>query len=269
MAAGCGNLIIRWTFHQPTLGIKILMRFSLLHLALATLGTLSIPTVQAVGQEPTVRVDLMPISLNGRLVAYYSAGSKIQKLEAFETGIGSPLFYKGIKTLRLYATEEDARPRAVGEPQPAPIAVISLPEKVRRVLLLPIAKPDNKLEIRAMGIDDNSLKAGDYRIFNFSKFDLIGLIGTKPLRLSPGQTYDISDSSLREKDEDLGVRIAYMKDDKQKLFYSGMWGHSAQARSYIFMIGTGNPNSPVSVRKFHDLPAVASIGYEAEKPETP
>ncbi len=245
------------------------MQLSLLRLSLTTLITLAIHTVQVVGQEPVVRIDLMPISLSGKLVAYYSSGSKIQKLEAFETGIGTPLFYKGAKTLRLFATEDDARPRAEGEPQPKPLAIVSLPEKVRRALLLPIATPENKLEIRAMGIDDNSLKAGDYRIFNLSKFDLVGLIGTKPLRLSSGQTLDITDSTLREKDEDLGVQIAYARDGKQKLFYSGMWGHSVQARNYIFMIGTGNPNSPVSVRKFHDIPSVPSIGYEPAQAANP
>jgi hypothetical protein len=245
------------------------MRLSLLHLPLTTLLVIAIHTVHAVAQEPVVRIDLMPISLSGRFVAYYSSGSKIQKLEAFETGIGTPLFYKGVKSLRLFATENDARPRAEGEPQPTPIAVVSLPERVRRVLLLPIAKPDNKLEIRAMGIDDSSLKAGDYRIFNYSTSDLVGLLGNKPLRLSSGQTLDISDSSLREKDDDLGVQIAYVKDGKQKLFYSGMWGHSIQARNYIFMIGTGNPNSPVSVRKFHDLPSVPSIGYEPAQAANP
>jgi hypothetical protein len=245
------------------------MRLSLLHLSLTALITFGFQTVQAAGQEPVVRIDLMPISLSGRLVAYYWSGSKIQKLETFETGIGSPLFYKGAKTLRLFATEDDARPRAEGEPQPKPLAIVSLPEKVRRALLLPIATPENKLEIRAMGIDDNSLKAGDYRIFNLSKFDLIGLIGTKPLRLSPGQTHDISDSRLREKDEDLGVQIAYAKDGKQKLFYSGMWGHSIQARNYIFMIGSGNQNTPISVRKFHDVPSVPSIGYEPAQAANP
>jgi hypothetical protein len=246
-----------------------IMRRPLMHLTLASLGTLALLTLQAIGQEPSVRVDLMPISLRGKLVAYYPSGNEIKKLEAFETGIGSPTFYKGSKTLRLFATEEDARPRAEGEPQPTPIATVSLPSNVRRVLLLPIAKPDNKLEIRAMGIDDNSLKAGDYRMFNLSTFDIAALIGTKPLRLKPGQTLDVSDSSLRTKDENLGVQIAYLKDDKQKLFYSGMWGHSVDARNYIFMINSGNPNSPISVRKFHDLPSVPSIGYEPAQNASP
>jgi len=245
------------------------MRHPLPHLILATLGTLALLTFQVVGQEPSIRVDLMPISLRGKLVAYYPSGNQIKKLEAFETGIGSPIFYQGSKTLRLFATEEDARPRPEGEQQPTPIATVSLPSKARRVLLLPITKADQKLEIRAMGIDDNSLKAGDYRIFNLSTFDVVGLIGTKPLRLNPGKTLDVSDSSLRTKDENLGVQIAYMKDDKQKLFYSGMWGHSVEARNYIFMINSGNPNSPISIRKFHDLPSVPSIGYEPAQKASP
>ena len=216
-----------------------------------------------------VRLDLMPVSLSGKTELFYATGSKVNKLEAYETGIGSPIFYKGSKTLRFYASEADARPRGPGEAQPTPLATVNLPGGVRRTLLLAVKKPDNQIEIRALGVDDKALSAGDYRIYNLSPVELIGLVGKKKLHIRPGQSQDITDSALRTQEEDLGVQIAYLKGNKQKLTYSGMWGHSAQARSYIFMIGTGNANSPISVRKFHDLPAVASIGYEPEQAKNP
>lgn len=233
------------------------------------LGMLSLSAQNAPTPEPVVRLDLMPISLSGKLELFYQVNGKVNKLEAFETGIGTPIFYKGPKTLRLYNSEADARPRAEGEAPVLPVATVSLPAGVRRTLLLPVKKPDSQIEVRALGVDDKSLTAGDYRIFNLSQVELIGLVGKAKLRLKPGQSQDISDSALRSQDEDLGVQIAYFKGDKQKLIYSGMWGHSAQARSYIFMIGSGNPNSPISVRKFHDLPSVSSIGYEPEQAKNP
>jgi hypothetical protein len=240
-----------------------------LYAAILAFTALPLQVQAAAASEPMVRVDLMPISLSGKLEVYYSANGKVCKLEAFETGIGSPVFYKGTQTLRLFATEADARPRLESEPQSTPLATVLLPAGVRRVLLLPVPKPDAKLEVRALGVDDKSLMAGDYRIYNLSQLELIGLIGKKPLRLKPGQSQDISDSSMREKDDDFGVQIAYMKEHQQKMIYSAMWGHSIQARNFIFMIGTGKPNSPVSVRKFHDIPNVPSIGYEPEQAGRP
>lgn len=232
-------------------------------------ATLPLSAQNPSSTEPMVRLDLMPVSLSGKTQLYYVVGGKVNKLEAYETGIGSPIFYKGPKTLRFYASEADARPRGPGEAQPAPAATVILPAGVRRTLLLPVKKPDNQLEVRALGVDDKSLSAGDYRIYNLSPVELIGMVGKKKLHIRPGQSQDISDSALRSQDEDLGVQIAYLKENKQKLIYSGMWSHSTQARNYIFMIGSGNANSPISVRKFHDLPAVASIGYEPEQAKNP
>jgi hypothetical protein len=230
---------------------------------------MQLPTRAAPEPEPVIRIDLMPISLSGNFVAYYSTNGKVSKLEAFETGMGTPVFYKGPRTLLLYAKEEDAKPREEGQPPVIPLAIVALPVSAERVLLLPVPKPDKKVEVRALGVDAKSITAGDYRFYNLSTVNLLGMIGKKQLSLKPGQMQDISDSSVREKEDDLGIQIACVQDDKQKLIYSGMWGHSVQARNFIFMIGTGNPASPIRVRKFHDIPSVRSIGYEPEKRESP
>ena len=227
------------------------------------------PSRAASEKETVIRIDLMPISLSGNFVAYYSTNGKVNKLEAFETGMGTPVFYKGPRTLLLYAKEEDANPREEGQPPVIPLASVALPVSAERVLLLPVPKPENKVEVRALGVDAKSLAAGDYRLYNLSTVSLLGIIGKKRFSLKPGQMQDVSDSSLREKEEDIGVQIAYVQDEKQKMIYSGMWGHSVQARNFIFMVGTGNPSSPISVKKFHDIPSVRSIGYEPEKRESP
>ena len=230
---------------------------------------LLLPARSAPVQEPVIRTDLMPISLSGNFVAYYFTNGKVCKLEAFEAGIGTPLFYKGPRTLLLYAKEDEAKPREKDQAPVVPLATVSLPASAERILLIPVPKPDHKVDVLALGVDTKSLAAGDYRIYNFSTHELLGVIGKMPVRLKSGQVQDISDSSLREKDDDLGVQIAYVQDDKKKLIYSGMWSHSLQARNFIFIVDNGSPTSPISVRKFYDIPSVTSIGYEPNRSESP
>jgi hypothetical protein len=58
-----------------------------------------------------VRVDLMPVSLGESLASWYVNHGEVVKLEAFESALGTPVFYRGPQSLSLYAKPEDARPR--------------------------------------------------------------------------------------------------------------------------------------------------------------
>ncbi|WP_193211949.1 hypothetical protein [Luteolibacter marinus] len=219
----------------------------------------------AAGQEKTIRTDLMPIGLGDSLVAWYWQKGKAVKLEVFETAMGSPVFYRGPRELKLFATPEDARPRAADEKPVTPLAVAKLPEGDRRVLLLCVTpKPGARPMLKAYGVSDDKLKAGDYRFFNFSPAHVVGVIGGQKIALRPGATVDASSADWRGKGGDLEVQLGYKEGDKIRLIYSTIWGHSEARRNYIFLVASGDENQPLDVRKFHDVPGVQSLGYEPD-----
>ena len=219
-------------------------------------------------REPILRTDLMPVTLNGKIDTYFVSNGEVKLLEAYSSAMAPPIFYKGPQKLRLYATEADARlslnPPSQGAQKP--LAVVTLPAGVRRTLLFQIRNEENKLQVRAIGVDDRALRGGDFRVFNMSSLKLLGLMGKKSFSISPGQIEDISASSLGGTDADLTVKIGAEIANRQDLVYSSVWAHSSTSRNYVFLVGTGNPKKPISVKKFFDVPSAESVGFVKENP---
>jgi hypothetical protein len=225
--------------------------------------------VAAAEQDPakSVRVDLMPVSLGESLATWYVNHGEVVKLEAFESAMGTPVFYRGPQTLALYAKPEDARPRKEGEAVVSPLATVTLPSGNRRVLLLFAPGKDNKPQLRAYGVDDAALKGGDYRVYNFAPVAISGRMGERAIQLKPGQTSDISSPAWRDAGADLEVEMGFNRGGKQQVVYSTIWSHFPERRNYIFVVPTGNPTNPLELRKFHDVPAVKSLGFVAGEEE--
>jgi hypothetical protein len=212
----------------------------------------------------TVRVDLMPVSLGDSLATWYLNHGEVVKLEAFVSAMGTPVFYRGPQTLALYAKPEDARPRKEGEAAVPPLATVTLPSGSRRTLLLFMPGKDGKPQLRAYGVDDSSLRGGDYRVYNFAPVAVSGRMGERKIQLKPGQTADISTPAWRDAGVDLEVELGYNRGGKEEIVYSTIWSHFPERRNYIFILPTGSATSPLEPRKFHDVPAVKSLGYVAE-----
>jgi|694.fasta_scaffold146153_1 hypothetical protein len=237
------------------------MKYFLLFLTLAL-------TSQLKAQDPPkkVRTDFMPVAIGGNITLYYRYKNKCEKLEAFESAMGTPIFYSGPQLLELYKTEKDLEASATANPTITPLLSIQLPENSQRTLLLFTSSADQKISAKAFAIDATNFAAGDYRVYNLSSLNAIGVIGKKKFNITPGKTIDVSQPDLREKDRDLGVQLGYVDEEKKEhLTYSSVWGHSSLARQYIFLLNSGNPQDPVQARKFHDVPSVPSRGYEPEK----
>lgn len=213
----------------------------------------------------SVRIDLMPVSLGESLATWYVNHGEVVKLEAFESALGTPVFYRGPQTLALYAKPEDARPRKEGEAAVPPLATVTLPSSSRRVLLLFVPGKEGKPQLRAYGVDDAALQGGDYRVYNFAPVAISGRMGERALQLKPGQTMDVSSAKWRDAGTDLEVEVGFNREGKQEIVYSTIWGHFPARRNYIFVLPTGNPTSPLELRKFHDVPAVKSLGFVGEE----
>jgi hypothetical protein len=237
---------------------------------LSLFGCLACTAVLANAQaapEPTLRTDLMPVTLGGKIDTYFVSNGEVKPLEAYSSAMAPPIFYKGPAKLRLYATEADARnsivPPKTGAPKP--IATVNLPAGVRRTLLFQMQNAKKELEVRAIGVDDSALRGGDFRVFNMSTLNLLGIMGKNSFRIAPGQTADIAASSLGSNNSDLTVKFGAQAANRQDLVYSSVWAHSSSSRTYIFLVGTGNPKKPVAVKKFFDVPSAESVGYQKEE----
>lgn len=220
-------------------------------------------------ESKTVRLDLMPVSLGDSMATWYLNHGKVVKLEAFESAMGTPVFYRGSQTLSLYAKPEDARPRKEGEAAIPPVATVTLPSGCRRALLLFIPGKEGKPQLRAYGVEDAALKGGDYRLYNFAPVPISGSMGGRGITLKPGQTTDVSTARWRESGADLEVQFGLARAGKQEVVYSTIWGHFPARRNYIFILPGSTPASPLELRKFHDVPAVKSLGYVAAEGESP
>ena len=266
-SAGCIPRKFKPARHRAAWGISLVSSLLPRACGLVAVGLLAVQPAAA--QEPAVRIDLMPITLSGKIDTYFVTKGEVKLLEAYSSAMAPPIFYKGPAKLRLYASEADARASLVPPPPtggPVPVATVTLPTGMRRTLLFQIRGDNQKIEVRAIGVDDKALRAGDLRVFNLSTLNMLAILGKKSFRLAPGASEDVSSSSLGSTDSDLTVQFGYQAGNRQELVYSSLWSHSSAARNYVFLVGTGKPKNPIVVKKFYDVPSVESIGYEKENP---
>lgn len=214
--------------------------------------------------QDQVRTDLMPIGLGADITLHYLNKGVPASMDLLQSGMGTPRFYKGPKTVAFYAKAEDLAKIGKADAVP-PVAQVILPD-AGRVLLLALTNAEKQRKLVAYPVKDSELSEGEYRIYNFSHLRVACLLGRKSSDLAPGTSYDVKDDALHGKDGDVGAQFAWIDDKKQKhLVYSTIWGHAAKARSYVFLMDTGNPQQPLDVRKFHDVPSVPSQGFEKEQ----
>ncbi|MFK7910046.1 MAG: hypothetical protein AB8F34_05520 [Akkermansiaceae bacterium] len=217
----------------------------------------------AVAKEkpPQIRTDLLAVSFGKPLHLYYRDSQGISKLDIFSTGIGSPVYYKGEAVLHFYKRKQDLAPPKEGVAPPIPAASVKLSAGNRRTLLVFVTN-NNQVNTKVYGISDAQMKAGDYYLFNFSKFPIAARIGqgVKPIQIAPSSTYITNDRALRNKRMDLPVIFfSQEKGKKYRRVYSSVWGHSHNQRTFLFMADTGNPKKPIAFRRYRETPSVNTV----------
>ena len=147
---------------------------------------------------------------------YYRSKGTVKKLQAFESAMGTPVFYRGPRNLPLSKNESDAQPRTDGEEEIQPVAIVKLPAGASRALLLFTHANGEKLSVRTFGIDEKKLRAGDYLIFNLTALPLAAKFGDRSFGISSGKTATHSTALLRDSGADLEVMLGFREDAKQK-----------------------------------------------------
>lgn len=214
---------------------------------------------QAATAQP-VRTELLTLAFNGSLPGYYyKSGGQVLKLTASAQGISAPVFYQGPPLISLYEKESDLAPHKEGEEKPEPVLRVKLPPGNDRVLLV-FAYTGTQKRIpgaTAYGISMQSMKEGDYRIFNFSKQSIYAILNDKKTKVAPGKQSNVSDASWKR--EILDMKVAFglqAPDQKARSVYSSVWGHRPVRRNFIFIFDRPDKFRPLDIRMFYDVPKI-------------
>jgi hypothetical protein len=245
-----------------------MIRYSCYFLRLITFWSIAATAwVAAQEGEERIRTEFLTVSVNQDLPPlHYLNNGKPAVLEVFMTGMGSPLSYRGPRVLRLFASEADLTP-VEGAPVPVPLAQVLLPSEGRVVLLFSKGGAADEIQLRALGINADKLRAGDYQFFNYSRQSIAILLGSEKLALRAGEQSSLSAAAWRQGFQDLDVKLGLAgAGGAIRPVYSSVWGHRPERRSLIMIFDQADPNRPLDVRRFYDVPGVAAMEVNEPMP---
>lgn len=211
-------------------------------------------TISSLAQEPPVQTEILTIALDEAVDGLFFADSKaIVPFQANITGLSQPVTYLGPRrfVLRSSVAEFSAKP-----PLPAPVAFVNLPPNANRVLLCCLKSENTGLKIVAYDISTTGSRAGDYRIFNFSKQGLSVKPGGQSFALDSAGDKNISEQFWQNDVLDLPMQVATVVNGKARLVYSSVWGHRPGRRNFVFMFDGSHPSKPITICRFFDIPAI-------------
>jgi len=217
--------------------------------------------LRAQNQPPFVTTRILtyaPAGLPTSFQSYFRTDQNIELFTASAGTLGLPIEYTGPQTFALYASKADLEPSPDGRKPAPPVATVTLPPNCDVVLLLCTRTADNKVGLVAYNITSNELKAGDYRVFNFSKSQTSLILGEQRFALASGKDCMVRDSAWHGDVIAFPIKIATVADGKPKLVYSSMREHYPQRRNLMFLFDGSHPSRPITFVTFNaDLPAPA------------
>lgn len=238
----------------------------LLSVAIAVLSVFGV--VKA--EDDLLKTKLMPVGLAGSIQGlYFRNDGKTVELHASMTGFGEGVDYTGPALLALYSSEAALeRPKAGAQPL-KPLTTVTLPKGADRVLLV-IAPPPHKgaaPAIRAYAVATNDLRAGDYRLFNFTHEGVVALLGGQRASLEPGGVTTVREAGWSREVLDLPVKLgSRAENDNTRLLYSTVWGHQPSRRNFILILEGATAARPVDVRRFYDVPEAGPSSSGPDRP---
>jgi len=210
----------------------------------------------AFGQPEMIRTQLVTVALNIKeTTLYYRTGEEVKEFTAGMNGLGEPFPYLGPRRFILHTSKEAFEPVKEGEKPPLPAAFVDLPERSSRTLLVCVPMADKTLRLIAYDIAKNSMKDGDYKVFNFSKSNLSVILGEKSFIVPTSKDVQVSDNSWQQGVMDIQCKIGIIQPDNKsaKPAYSSVWGHRPIRRNMIFIFDGLRSDKTVQVRRFYDI----------------
>lgn len=209
------------------------------------------------GQQPEIiKTQLVTVALTVKdTTLYYRTGEEVKEFTAGMNGLGTPFAYQGPRRFILHTSREAFDPPKEGQEAPVPAASINLPEHSGRVLLVCVPMEDKSLRLIAYDIAKNSMKNGDYKVFNFSKSNLSIILGEQRFVVPTSKDIQATDGTWDDGVLDLQCKIGIIQPDSKsvKPAYSSVWGHRPIRRNMVFIFDGVRAENTVQVRRFYDI----------------
>ncbi len=209
----------------------------------------------ASAQQEQVKTEILTVALGksfGDL--FFKPGKEVRPLGAIVGSLSQPMAYVGSPQLVIHDREEDFAPVEEGKEPPLPVAVVQLPPRADRVLMVCQQLNPGEVNVRAYDISTSGQKAGDYRFFNFAEFSIGVIMGKSKFVLAPGKERVLSKPSWRTDVLDIPIQLGTVEKGKEKLVFSSMWGHRPAKRNMVFLFGSSERNRPIAIGRFYDYP---------------
>lgn len=207
----------------------------------------------ALGQEAQlVKTTLLTFGLGAPpegFTAFFKSDEEIFEFNATGNGLGVPARYRGPQRLILHRTKEDFKVTE-GQAPKAPLAFVDLPNKADTVLVLAAIEGPDKVRLAAFDVSTGTLRAGDYKLFNFSHSTLSMIMQKQKFSLAPGKDIKINDASWQEKAMALPIEIATVSGKTVTPVYSSFLEHFPQRRNIVFLFDGRRKNQPIAFTNF-------------------
>lgn len=200
--------------------------------------------------EDTISVAFRCLSLGSpireNLYAQQSGGKPIRIYSNQRT---DRIIYNGPNPITFYREVEGED----GQEVRVPVGRFKFVEGVSVPLLLFSRVAQDKEFYNITAIDDGLAAAppGSYRIFNFTKKDIAGIIGSQQFRTAPGNDALIRDTE--QKAVDVMVRLAEKAENGPERLYASTWAYSPRFRYLVFIVPTTDrTRGNIKIRKISD-----------------
>ncbi len=211
----------------------------------------------SLAQPQKIKTTIVTYALGGPgggFKAFYKTGEEIKPFGANGAGLSEPIRYEGPLRFEIRAAEADFSAPPEGQQPKPPLAFVNLPENSNNVLVL-AAEEAGKIRLVAFDISTNNLRAGDYKLFNFSHSTLSIILGSQRLVLQPAQNNMMKDPSWQdEKPKALEFKIAKIENQKPLLIKETVWEHWSGKRTVIFMFDGKHKGEPIGIMSFNVEP---------------
>ncbi|WFB36838.1 hypothetical protein P3T73_03555 [Kiritimatiellota bacterium B12222] len=198
---------------------------------------------------PQVKTEILSLSLFQPVSGLFLFnGEEVVPFKSVPRGFGIPIPYEGPASVPFYRDEKAFLPEAVPT---QPDATVTLPLQSDRVLILTGNATSVPLPLKAIPIDTQKIRNGDYLIVNLSRRPVAFVIGGKQIKVAAGKIGFLTDPAWKEGILDLPVYMGYQSEGEMKT-YSSVWGHRPTRRNFVFIFDRDQTDAAPELRRIYD-----------------
>ena len=212
----------------------------------------------AQAQQQKIKTALVTYALGGPpggFKAFFRNGEEIKPFAANSSGLGEPFRYEGPRRFEIRESMEAFEAPPAGQQAKPPLAFVDLPENSNNILVLAADAGQGKIRLLAYDVSSANLRAGDYRIFNFSNSTVEINIGKQKLVLARAQNEMMKDAAWQDpKPQALPLLIRKFSGKAMVPVKQSPWEHWPTKRTVMFLFDGAHKGEPLGIMSFNVEP---------------